>query len=57
MAKLRAEAFSAGCFSSRREVVRIETSVEDSGADRICGMKSGEVNKLQVRCNVVSRRG
>ena len=57
IARLRAEALSAGCLSSRRAVVRIEISDEDRGGERRCGMKSGEVKRLQAKCNVVSRSG
>jgi hypothetical protein len=57
IARLRAEALSAGCFSSRRAVVKREISVDERGGERRCGMNSGEVKRLQARCNVVSRSG
>ena len=57
MARLRAEALSAGCFSSRRAVVRMEISVDESGGDRRWGMKSDDEKRLHARCSVVSLRG
>jgi hypothetical protein len=57
MARLSADALSAGYLSSSRAVVRIEISDDDSGDESKCGMKSGDVNRLHARCSVVSRRG
>ena len=57
MARLSADVLSAGYFSLRRAVVRIEISDADSGGESKCGMNNGEVKRLQAKCSVVSRSG